>query len=83
MINFCLGSFMRGLFLEYELKLAKQTAAVAPGQIVGVAQHSRIKDNIALVMRDCIAALLIEEASHTCVKIEQCSVIAIIHIETS
>jgi hypothetical protein len=68
MINFGLGSFLQGLsFLDYELGLAK---AAHPENRVDATQHSRIKNNIEFAVRECAARLLLEEASHTAVLLE-------------
>jgi hypothetical protein len=71
MINFGLGSFLQGLdFLQHELGLAKMAAASQPDTVVPEEQHSRIANNMKMVTRECAARLLLEEASHTCVKLE-------------
>jgi hypothetical protein len=71
MINFGLGAFLTGLdYLRYELGNAKAAATSHPDTPVPEAQHARIKGNIDMVVRECAARLLLEEANHTSIKLE-------------
>jgi hypothetical protein len=71
MINFGLGAFLAGLrFLRYELGNAKAAATSHPDLAVPEAQHARIKHNMEMVTTECCARLLLEETTHTCLKLE-------------
>jgi hypothetical protein len=72
MINFYLSNFMNARnALWQEVLQAKSKASETPNESVPISLRPRIERNVKCAIRDCVAALQIEEASRTSIDLER------------